>query len=208
MQLFLLCYNSILTIYILLTMEIISSHRIRLRTWQPGDKSAFVLMNADKRVMEYFANTLTESETEALIARITSHFERHQFGLWAAELKETGDFIGFIGLSIPTFSSHFTPCVEIGWRLAHAYWGKGLATEGARAVLEYGFNQLNLDEIVSFTTASNQRSRRVMEKIGLTHREEDDFNHPNLPLTHPLSRHVLYRLSKSQWRHRVRPVGF
>lgn len=183
-------------------MEIISTDRISLRTWQASDQIFFSQMNADSQVMEYFPSTLTENETQTLIERINEHLRCHQFGLWAAELKETKEFMGFIGLSIPSFSAHFTPCVEIGWRLARQYWGQGLATEGAKAVLAYGFSQLNLDEIVSFTALNNYRSRRVMEKIGLTRQEKDDFDNPRLALDHPLSRHVLYRLSQIQWQAR------
>ncbi|PJE15814.1 GNAT family N-acetyltransferase [Legionella sp.] len=185
-------------------MEIISTDRIRLRTWQSSDQIPFAQMNADPQVMEHFPGILTENETEALILRINEHIRCHQFGLWAAELKETKEFIGFIGLSIPSFSTHFTPCVEIGWRLARQYWGKGLATEGAKAVLDYGFTQINLDEIVSFTATNNYRSRRVMEKIGLIRQEKDDFDNPKLALDHPLSKHVLYRLSQMQWRARLK----
>ena len=183
-------------------MKIISTSRICLRTWQASDQLSFAQMNADSQVMEYFPSTLTENETQALIERINEHLRCHQFGLWAAELKETKEFIGFIGLSIPSFSTHFTPCVEIGWRLARQYWGQGLATEGAKAVLDYGFSQFDLDEIVSFTALGNYRSRRVMEKIGLTRQEKDDFDNPRLALDHPLSKHVLYRLTQIQWRAR------
>lgn len=184
-------------------MQIVSTERILLRTWQESDLLPFVQMNTDEEVMRYFPNTLTTQETAALVERIKTHIRLHGFGLWAAELKETNAFIGFIGLSIPVFSAHFTPCVEIGWRLARPYWGHGLATEGARAVLAYGFRHFKLNEIVSFTTVHNQRSRRVMEKIGLIHHPEDDFVHPNLALDHVLSQHVLYRLSYQQWQQRV-----
>lgn len=180
-------------------MLILSTERILLRTWQESDLLPFAQMNADKEVMAYFPDTLTAQETATLVERIKTHIQLNGFGLWAAELKETKAFIGFIGLSLPTFSAHFTPCVEIGWRLARPYWGQGLATEGAKAVLAYGFNHWKLEEIVSFTTMNNQRSRRVMKKIGLIHYTEDDFVHPNLALDHPFSRHVLYRLSHKQW---------
>jgi RimJ/RimL family protein N-acetyltransferase len=150
-------------------------------------------MDADPRVMEYFPAQLTCAESDALIDRIEAHFSKRGWGAWAAELRATGEFIGFIGLSVPTFEAHFTPCVEIGWRLAAAHWGKGLATEGARAALDFGFNELQLPEVVSFTTAANLRSRRVMEKLGMTRNPADDFDHPGLTEGHPLRRHVLYR---------------
>ena len=117
-------------------------------------------------------------------------------------------FIGFIGLSIPQFEAHFTPCVEIGWRLARAEWGKGYASEGARAALAFGFERLGLAEIVSFTAVSNLRSRRVMERIGMQRRAAEDFDHPNLPEGHPLRRHVLYRIAREAWyRLPRRPTG-
>jgi RimJ/RimL family protein N-acetyltransferase len=152
-------------------------------------------MNADTRVMEYFPSVLTTEESNATADRIEAHFERHGFGLFAAELRTTGRFIGFIGFSAPSFEAHFTPCVEIGWRLDFGYWGKGLATEGARAALRYGFEALRLHEIISFTAMMNLRSRRVMERIGMSRDAADDFDHPLLPREHPLRRHVLYRVS-------------
>jgi RimJ/RimL family protein N-acetyltransferase len=148
--------------------------------------------------MEYFPAPLTCAESDALIDRIEAHFAERGWGPWAAELRATGELIGFIGLSVPTFEAHFTPCVEIGWRLAAAHWGKGLATEGARAALDYGFNELLLPEIVSFATAANLRSRRVMEKLGMTRNPADDFDHPGLTEGHPLRRHVLYRRRNDQ----------
>jgi RimJ/RimL family protein N-acetyltransferase len=150
-------------------------------------------MNADTRVMEYFPRVLTAAESGAGVDRIEAHFERHGFGLCAAELRTTGAFIGFIGLCFPGFNAHFTPCVEIGWRLGFDYWGQGLATEGAQAALRFGFDVLRLSEIVSFTAVANLRSRRVMERIGMKRDPGDDFDHPVLPDAHPLRRHVLYR---------------
>jgi RimJ/RimL family protein N-acetyltransferase len=124
------------------------------------------------------------------------HFERHGFGLYAAELIATGKFIGFIGLNVPTFDATFMPAVEIGWRLAYEQWGQGLATAGADAVVRHAFEDLKLASLVSFTTAANFRSRRVMEKIGMVHDSAADFEHPNLPEDHPLRPHVLYRIGR------------
>jgi RimJ/RimL family protein N-acetyltransferase len=135
-----------------------------------------------------------------VVRRIREHFEAHGYGIWAAELPGVASFIGFIGLAIPGFEAHFTPCVEIGWRLARAHWGQGYASEGALAALDFGFDRLGLKEIVSFTTTTNLRSRRVMERIGMARRAGDDFDHPNLPESHPLRRHVLYRIGREQWR--------
>jgi RimJ/RimL family protein N-acetyltransferase len=162
----------------------IETPRLILRPWRESDREPFARMNADPRVMEYFPSVLSRDESDSLLDRVRGE-------LLAAELRETGAFIGWIGLSAPTFEAHFTPCVEIGWRLAAEYWGRGLATEGARAVLDRATG-----EIVSFTTETNYRSRRVMEKIGLTHDPRDDFDHPRLPVGHPLRRHVLYRSAK------------
>ncbi len=171
----------------------LATERLILRTWREEDREPFARMNCDPAVMEFFPALLTRAESDALADRAKAHFAAHGFGPWAAELKATGEFIGFIGLSIPRFEAHFTPCVEIGWRLAAAHWGWGLATEGAQTVEEYALGELGLKELVSFTSEGNVRSRRVMEKIGMTHDAADDFDHPALPEGHWLKRHVLYR---------------
>jgi ribosomal-protein-alanine N-acetyltransferase len=170
------------------------TERLRLRRWTPDDCEPFAQLNSDPKVMEYFASLLTREQSAAAAARITAHFDEHGFGLWAVEVPDVLRFAGFIGLSMPTFRAHFTPCVEVGWRLAPAVWGHGYATEGARAALAFGFDTLGLDEIVSFTTAAHTRSRHVMERIGMSHDPADDFDHPSIPEGHPLRRHVLYRV--------------
>jgi RimJ/RimL family protein N-acetyltransferase len=154
----------------------------------------FAALNADPRVMEFFPAVLSRAETEARVARIRNQFERNGFGLWALEVPGTADFIGFAGLGIPQFEAPFTPCVEIGWRLAFEHWGHGYATEAARAALDFGFGKLQLEQIVSFTVPANVRSRRVMERLGMTHSPTEDFDHPLVAEGHPLRRHVLYRL--------------
>ncbi len=146
--------------------------------------------------MEHLPAALSRAESDAMIDRMEEHFEGHGFGAWAVEIPGVTPFAGFIGLFVPCFEAHFTPCVEIGWRLDEPYWGHGYATEGALAVTTFGFNVLHLNEIVSFTVPSNTRSRRVMEKIGMTHTPADDFDHPSLPAGHRLRRHVLYRLAR------------
>jgi RimJ/RimL family protein N-acetyltransferase len=176
--------------------ESLRTERLLLRRWRESDRLPFQAINADPRVMEHFPATLTSAESDALFDRAQEHFNRHAFGPFAVELLESGEFIGFIGLSIPAFAAPFMPAVEIGWRLAFEHWGRGLATEGARAALAFGFGELNLDQIVSFTVPANLRSRRVMEHLGMTHNPEDDFDHPNLPAGHPLRRHVLYRIRR------------
>jgi RimJ/RimL family protein N-acetyltransferase len=180
---------------------LIETERLLLRQWREEDRGPFHRLNADARVMEFMPACMTRAESDLLFERINEHFRKHNFGLYAAELLDDESFIGYIGLAVPSFETHFTPCVEIGWRLSATHWGRGLATEGARAVVKHGFGELGLDEIVSFTVPENLRSRRVMERIGMTHDGSDDFDHPNLPEGHPLSRHVLYRLPSD----RIRP---
>jgi RimJ/RimL family protein N-acetyltransferase len=141
---------------------------------------------------------LTPEQSDAVADRIEAHFQRYGFGLCAAELRHTRGFIGFIGLAVPTFQSHFTPCVEIGWRLCADCWGQGLATEGAREMVRYGFEEIGLEALVSLTVPANIRSRRVMENLGMTRNPADDFDHPGLPEGHALRRHVLYRLALQQ----------
>ena len=175
---------------------VLITERLLLRRWRVADREPFAAMNADPRVMEHFPACLTREESDELADRIEAYFDQHGFGLFAAELRATGDFIGYIGLSVPAFQAHFTPCVEIGWRIAAAHWNQGLATEGARAVLEHALGTLGLPEIVSFTVPANLASRRVMEKIGMTHNPADDFDHPLLPEGHRLRWHVLYRRKK------------
>lgn len=171
--------------------------RLFLRRWRPDDRVEFARLNADPRVAEFLPGLLTRGESDAAADRIAAHFQEHGFGLWAAEIPGVARFAGFIGLAIPRFEAHFTPCVEVGWRLAAEHWNCGYATEGARAAVEFGFHWLHLEQIVSFTVPANGRSRRVMEKLGMMRRADDDFDHPLLPAGHPLRRHVLYRLSRA-----------
>ena len=175
---------------------VLVTQRLRLRGWRESDLPAFAALNADPRVMEHFPKLLARAESDERAAKIIEHFARHDFGLWAVEVTGVADFIGFVGLNVPAFDAHFTPCVEIGWRLAYDHWHKGYATEGARAAVAFAFNDLQLNEIVSFTVPANRRSRTVMERLGMTHSPDDDFEHPVLPEGHPLRRHVLYRLRK------------
>ena len=175
-------------------MTELHTERMILRPWRESDREPFALMNADPVVMEFFPDCLSRAESDQGLDRVEAHFREHGFGLFAVELRSEQTFIGFTGLSIPRFEAHFTPCVEIGWRLAKAHWGQGLATEAARAAIKYGFETMGLDEIVSFTVPANVRSRNVMEKLGMKHDPADDFDHPAIPEGHPLRRHVLYRL--------------
>jgi len=178
------------------------TERLLLRGWQEPDLDPFAAMNADSRVSEFLPNPLTREESDALVARIVSGWKDQGFGLWAIERLKDGAFLGFTGLSRPRFEAGFTPAVEIGWRLTVDAWGRGYATEAAEIALTYGFEELGLDEIVSFTVPDNARSRAVMERIGMSRDPADDFEHPGLPDGHPLRRHVLYRLSADAWRAR------
>ncbi|HYG89691.1 MAG TPA: GNAT family N-acetyltransferase [Azospirillum sp.] len=167
--------------------------RLVLRPWRESDLSAFAALNAERKVMEHFPKPLTREESDAMAVRIQDHFARHGFGLWALEVPGQADFVGCVGLLVPTFEAHFTPCVEIGWRLAREHWGKGYATEAAYAALDFAFKHLGLEAVVAFTVPANRRSRQVMVRIGMTHSADDDFEHPALPPGHPLRPHVLYR---------------
>lgn len=177
------------------TVPQLRSERLILRAWRDDDLDEFAAINADPRVREYFPSTLSRAESDAGARRIAAHFDQHGFGVWAVEV--IGDaplpFIGCLGLGVPTWTAHFTPCVEIAWDLAASVWGRGYASEGARAVLRFAFETLGLDEVVAMTVPANHRSLRVMEKLGMRRDPADDFDHPCLPQGHPLQRHVLYR---------------
>lgn len=173
------------------------SERLLLRRWRDSDLEPFAAQNADPQVMEFFVNPLTREESDAMVGRMTKHFDEHGFGLWAVEIPGEAALAGCLGLIFPRHDLPFPPCVEIGWRLGTAFWGRGLATEGARRVLEFAFNDAKLDELISITSSINVRSRRVMEKLGMTHSAAEDFDHPAVPDGHVLKRHVLYRLSAS-----------
>lgn len=153
--------------------------------------------------MEFMPALLSSEESDQLADRIEAHFEEHGFGLWAAELRQSAEFIGYIGLAVPRFEAEFTPCVEIGWRLASPHWGQGLATEDARAALRHGFEALELLDLVSFTVPANLRSRGVMERLGISHDAREDFDHSLLAEGHLLRRHVLYRLRRLRWTEQV-----
>ncbi len=146
----------------------IRTERLLLRRWREEDREPFARMNRDPAVMEFFPALLTPAESNEMIDRIEMRMGESGFGLWAVEETGSDQFIGFMGLSVPNFEAPFRPCVEIGWRLASEWWGRGLATEGARAVVAHAFGVLALREIVSFTSAGNLRSCRVMEKLGMT----------------------------------------
>ncbi|MCB1110201.1 MAG: GNAT family N-acetyltransferase [Chlamydiia bacterium] len=176
----------------------IETKRLILRLWKKEDYKPFAVINADPRVMEYFPKPLSQTESDQLATRIQTDLEKQGWGLWAAMEQSTEQFIGFIGLDPVSPSLPFAPATEVGWRLSFNSWGKGYATEGATACLHYAFQTLELPEIVSFTAENNLRSRRVMERIGMHHDPQDDFDHPKLPEGHPLKRHVLYRITNQR----------
>jgi ribosomal-protein-alanine N-acetyltransferase len=178
----------------------LATPRLLLRGWRDDDRRAFAALNADPQVMAHFPAPLDRATSDDLVDRFVAHWAEHGLGLWAVERATDDRFLGFTGLSVPGFDAHFTPAVEVGWRLVRDAWGRGYATEAARAALRFGFETRGLQEIVSFTVPANARSRRVMERIGMTHDPADDFDHPRLPPGHGLRRHVLYRLSGDRWR--------
>jgi RimJ/RimL family protein N-acetyltransferase len=174
---------------------VLRTPRLVLRLWRPSDRAPFAAMNADPAVMAWLPARLTAAESNGLADAIEAHHRMHGFGLWALEIPGVAPFAGYVGLSVPGFTAPFTPCVEIGWRLAAAHWGRGYATEAARAVLTRAWDVLGLEEVVSFTTTGNERSRAVMARLGMRYDPADDFDHPRLPPGHPLRRHALYRVA-------------
>lgn len=186
----------------------IKTKRLLLRQWKESDLDPFAQLNADPCVMEFFPSVKTFEESSKEYEAILEHFKKHGYGWWAVSAINHSDFIGFIGLRYIDFPAAFTPAIEIAWRLSHKYWGKGYATEGANASLQYGFEILNFPEIISFTSIINIRSQAVMKRIGMHHDPKDDFDHPKLPKEDRLSRHVLYRLKASNWQKACHDVTF
>jgi RimJ/RimL family protein N-acetyltransferase len=174
----------------------IETKRLLLRAWKASDLEPFARLNADPRAMEFMFKSLTREESDNWVERMRAQMLERGFMHYAVELKDGGNFIGAIGLSVPSYETHFSPFVEIGWRILPEFWGHGFATEGAKAMLIHGSEKLGLSEIVAFTVPMNVRSRCVMEKIGMVRDEADDFDHPRIPAGHPLQRHVLYRWHK------------
>lgn len=177
----------------------LETERLRLRQWIESDREPFARLNVDPRVMEFLPSILDRSTSDAMIDRLQTLIADRGWGFWAVELKQDNQFIGFVGLQIPKADFPFSPCVEIGWRLGFEYWGKGYATEAAQAALKVGFERLELPEIVSFTAINNHRSSAVMERLGMNNQKTETFEHPSLPVGHPLREHCLYRLSREKW---------
>lgn len=172
----------------------LQTERLLLRAWKTTDLAPFAALNADLQVMEHLDGCKPREYSDEMAHRLQLRFSEWGFGLWATALRDTDTFIGFVGLQIPGFDAPFQPCVEVGWRLAREHWGHGYASEAARRVLEFGFNECRLKEILSMTVPANMRSQAVMQRLGMTHDPGDDFDHPRFPSGHPLCRHVLYRM--------------
>ncbi|MFW0929145.1 GNAT family N-acetyltransferase [Providencia sp. VP23HZSY-1] len=169
--------------------------RLLLRMWQEKDKLPFTLMNSHPEVMRYFPSVLSEQQSTEMLATIIDKFSQQGgWGLWAVELKSTNEFIGFIGLNTPAKTLPFSPCIEIGWRLLPEFWHQGLATEGAKAVIQLAFEQLQITELVAFTAVPNTPSELVMKRLGMI-KQPNNFYHPALPDGHWLQEHVLYRIT-------------
>jgi len=183
------------------------TERLLLRGWRDEDREPYAAINADPQVREFFPELLTRAQSDAQIAVFDEHFAAHGFGMWALELRSSGELIGFTGMDLATYDAHFAPAVEIGWRLARSAWGHGYASEAACEALRFGFAELELEEIVACTTPANLRSRAVMERLGMTRDPGEDFDHPEIAAGHPLCPHVLYRLSAERWRGFAPPPG-
>jgi len=171
--------------------------RLRLRQWLASDREPFAALNADPRVMEFFPATLDRATSDGAADYCEALIAKRGWGFWAAEVKGSGQFIGFVGLHTPS-ELPFSPCVEIAWRLAFKHWGKGFASEAASGALQVGFGLLNLPEIVSFTAVRNLRSRAVMERLGMRE-APSTFEPPHIPVDSPLRLHCLYPLSRDDW---------
>jgi ribosomal-protein-alanine N-acetyltransferase len=173
--------------------------RLRLRPWHEADLAPFAAMNADARVMEFMPGVLDRTASDAAARKLREHFDEYGFGKWVVETRDGAEWIGVVGLAWLTFAAPFTPAIEVGWRLAHEHWGKGYATEAARASLGFGFNEVNVKRIVSCTVPDNERSWRVMQRIGMTYSHADGFDHPLVQRDSPLRRHVTYVIWEPEW---------
>jgi ribosomal-protein-alanine N-acetyltransferase len=182
----------------------LQTQRLLLRQWKEQDLAAFAELNSNPTIMEFFPNLLSREQSDTMAQKCQSLIANRGWGLWATELKCTGEFIGYVGLHEPEATLPCVPCTEIGWRLHKRHWGRGYATEAASEVVRFGFQDICLNEIVSFTTIANVRSRAVMERLGMINTNEN-FEHPSIPANHPLSEHVLYKISRSDWQKLILP---
>jgi len=179
-------------------MAELTTPRLLLRQWRDDDLAPFAALNADPEVMRHFPARMTRAQSDDFARFMHAAIERQGWGLWAVEVQDGALFIGFVGLNRPRFEAHFTPTTEVGWRLGRDHWGHGYATEAATAALTFAFDQLDCPEVVSFTATGNARSRRVMERLGMSHDPAEDFDNPNVP-EGPVRRHVLYRMPRERW---------
>lgn len=177
----------------------LETDRLVLRGFSGADRAPFAALNADPEVMRFMSRSLDRAASFAFLDRIRQHWATDGYGIWAIERRDDGAFLGFAGLSEPAFSAPFMPAIEVGWRLARVAWGHGYATEAGAAALRFGFEVLDRDEIVSFTAVGNERSRRVMERLGMTRDPADDFEYPLVTPDHLVRRQVLYRLTRTRW---------
>ncbi|MCT4661385.1 MAG: GNAT family N-acetyltransferase [Tissierellales bacterium] len=181
-----------------MTSYIFESERLGFRIWRETDRKIFAAINADKETMKYFPSTMTKDASNDLVDRFKAHMAAKGFGPWAVEIKETGEFIGYIGFSTAVFIAEFTPCVEIGWRLDKSQWHNGYATEGAQACLKYGFENLGFDEVYSFTAELNEPSENVMKRLGMSY--VCNFDHPKVEDGSKIKNHKLYKITKQTWK--------
>lgn len=177
----------------------IETERLTLRQWRASDFATFAQINSDREVMKYFPKLMTTAESNALARKLQSLISDRGWGLWAVEERQRGAFIGFVGLHEAPVELAFSPCVEIGWRLGAEHWGRGYATEAARAALKHAFVELDVAEVCSFTSATNYRSRAVMERLNMVNTNQNFF-HPGIALDSPLSDHVLYKITRMGWK--------
>lgn len=177
----------------------LETERLILREWKKSDHEKFARINHDPLIMEYFPRTLDAKDTDKLVERFQKHFKKYGYGFYALELKESGEFIGFVGINHVEIDVPFKPAVEIAWRLDYEYWGQGYATEAAQAVLRHAFSELGLKEVVAYTVFDNNRAIHIIEKLGMKRDPKGDFSYPKLPDDHPMSRHVLYRLKQKDF---------
>jgi RimJ/RimL family protein N-acetyltransferase len=180
-------------------MHVLTTTRLELRPWRDSDREPFAALNADPEVMRFMPQRLDRAASDALLDALQRAIAARGWGAWAVARRDDGGFLGFVGLSTVTFSAPFTPCLEVLWRLKRASWGQGYATEGARACLAFAFETLAEKAVHAFTVPANQRSRAVMQRLGMRHLADQDFEHPRLPPAHPLRPHLLYRISREEW---------
>jgi RimJ/RimL family protein N-acetyltransferase len=181
------------------TERVLRTPRLVLRPWRDDDLEPFAAMGTDPAVMEHFPGLLSRAQSDALVERLRGRLVQHGYTFWAVEAPGVAPFIGLCGLAYQAYESTWTPGIEIGWRIARAHWGQGYAPEAASEALRFGFDEVGADEIVAYTVPPNAKSRRVMEKLGMTHDPARDFDHPELPADSPMRRHVLYGLRRDAW---------